>query len=140
MTIPMWAPVAGIESRTSACCILLEPRLHDLLHECGREGLSCGEAECSFPREVGLQLLPERLHDRRARREEAAVVLERGVGHEESTMVLERRHLVADRFGRLGRGGLDGLPKLLQSGARILWKGRQVVLDAGWCGHAGLLP
>ena len=125
---------------TSACCVFLDPRLDELRHECGGEGLVRVEADRSFPRVVGLQLFLVCLDDIHAHGEQAAVVLKRGVGHERSTMVLERRHLVADRFGRLGRGGLDRLAKLLQSGARFLWKGGQVVLDAGWCGHASLLP
>src|SRR2546428_5038037 len=137
--------VAGVTGRPldRACglsptrCVLLEPGLDDLLHERGRDRFFCRETECSFPREVWLQLFPQCPHDRVACGEEAAVVFERGVGNEESTMMLECRHLVADRFGRLGRGGLDRLPNLRQSGARSFWKGGQVFLDVRGCSHAG---
>src|SRR5450759_5650853 len=90
-------PVA-IASTTAACRVLLDPRLDELRYECIGEGLVGAEADRSLHRVVGLQLLPVILDDLHAHGEEAAVVLERGVGHEQSTMVLERRHLVADRF------------------------------------------
>src|SRR5439155_5316735 len=97
------------------------------------------EAKRSLPGEVRRELVAERLHDRGAGGIEAAMVLERGVGHQEPTILFERRHRVADLLGRLGCGGSDRLSELLQRGALLIRKGGKVVLDAGRCGHPGLL-
>ena len=55
-------------------------------------------------------------------------------------LVLERRHLVADRLGRVGRGRPDRLAEFLESGPHLLWDLREVILDAAWSGHVHSLP
>jgi hypothetical protein len=90
----------------------------------------------AFPRKVRLQLVAEGLHDRFARGEEAVVLLERGVRHEESTAELERRHLVADRLCGVRRSGLDRCAQLPERGTRSIRKRGQVPLDARRSGHA----
>jgi hypothetical protein len=52
---------------------------------------------------------------------------------------LEGRHLVADCLGRVGCGGPDRFPQVLERGAHGRWLGGQVIVDAVRGGH-GLSP
>src|SRR2546425_11166202 len=69
------ACAVAIASTTSACCVLLDPRLDELLHECGGGGLVGGGAGRFFSRMGGPLLFPVCLADLHALGGEAGVGL-----------------------------------------------------------------
>ena len=75
-------------------------------------GMACpaGKWICSLAREERGDGLAERFDHGAAGRKQAVVVLVRRVRHQELAVALERRHVIGDGLGRLGRGGPDRCP------------------------------
>src|SRR4030081_2211380 len=104
--------------------------LDHLRHERVRKRLVRGQLDRAFALDVWLQLSRVSPDDAAPHAVERNVTLPVGEVDEVLPVVLEARHPVADRFGRLRRRRFDRRAKLCQRGA-LVFRGRRDVLAYG---------
>src|SRR5258708_4020588 len=118
--------------------VFRDPNLHDLLQQRSRQRLIHREANGPPGCREVFKFLLELLDYTGARREQAAMVLERRVTDQHS-LVLERRNPVADNLGGLGRHhGLNDRTGPFQSAASRLGHTREIfvhVLRSNFASH-----